>query len=166
VLTASAVAIFAMRRMVFAPFGYAVRAGRDSPLRADAVGIHTKRFEWMAFLVAGVMAGVAGALFVYSKGSVFPDEMSIPRSVDGLVMVLLGGVQTLSGPIFGAAAFTWLHDAISRLDYWRFILGGVIIALVLLFPQGLAGIWRQLEARLRRARGEDMMNHKDTEAQR
>jgi branched-chain amino acid transport system permease protein len=76
--------------------------------------------------------------------------MSIPRSVDGLVMVLLGGVQTLSGPIFGAAAFTWLHDEISRLAYWRFILGGVIIALVLLFPQGLGGIWRQVEARIRR----------------
>lgn len=150
VLTASSIAIYAMRRAIFAPFGYAVRAGRDSRLRAEAVGINVKHYEWMAFLVAGVMAGVAGGLYVFSKGSVFPDEMSIPRSVDGLVMVLLGGVQSLSGPIFGAATFTWLHDAISRLDYWRFILGGVIIALVLLFPQGLGGIWRQFEARFHR----------------
>jgi branched-chain amino acid transport system permease protein len=150
VLIASFIAIYAMRRVIFAPFGYAIRAGRDSPLRAEAIGIDVKHYEWMAFVVAGAMAGVAGGLYVFSKGSVFPDEMSIPRSVDGLVMVLLGGVQTLSGPIFGAAAFTWLHDEISRLAYWRFILGGVIIGLVLLFPQGLGGIWRQVEARLGR----------------
>lgn len=150
VLAATGVAILALRRMIFAPFGYAVRAGRDSRLRADAIGIDAKRFEWMAFLVAGVMAGIAGGLYVFSKGNVFPDVLSIPRSVDALVMVLLGGVQTLSGPLFGAAAFTWLHDEISRLDYWRFILGGVIVALVLLFPQGLGGIWQQLETRLGR----------------
>ncbi len=150
VLAACGVAIYAMRRMIFAPFGYAVRAGRDSRLRADAIGIDCRHFEWMAFLIAGTMAGIAGGLYVFSKGSVFPDEMSIPRSVDGLVMVLLGGVQTLSGPIFGATAFTWLHDAISRLDYWRFILGGTIIGLVLAFPQGLGGIWQQLEALVRR----------------
>ncbi|UCH76134.1 MAG: ABC transporter permease [Rhodospirillales bacterium] len=152
VLAACGVAIYAMRRMIFAPFGYAVRAGRDSRLRAEAIGIDTRRFEWMAFLIAGAMAGIAGGLYVYSKGSVFPDEMSIPRSVDGLVMVLLGGVQTLSGPLFGAAGFTWLHDAISRLEYWRFILGGTIIGLVLAFPEGLGGIWRQLEDWVRRRR--------------
>lgn len=154
VLGASVVGIFAMRRMIFAPFGYAVRAGRDSPLRADAIGIHVKRFEWAAFAVAGTMAGLAGGLYVFSKGNVFPDVMSIPRSVDALVMVLLGGVQTLSGPLFGAAVFTWLHDAISRLDYWRFILGGVIVGLVLLFPQGLGGIWQQIETRLGRGDAE------------
>jgi branched-chain amino acid transport system permease protein len=150
VLAASGIAIYAMRRAIFAPFGYAIRAGRDSPLRADAIGINVKRFEWMAFLIAGAMAGIAGGLYAFSKGSVFPDQMSIPRSVDALVMVLLGGVQSLSGPIFGAAAFTWLQDALSRLAFWRLILGGVIIGLVLLFPQGLAGIWRQLENRFRR----------------
>jgi len=172
VLGACGVAIYVMRRMIFAPFGYAVRAGRDSRLRADAIGIDSRAFEWMAFLIAGTMAGIAGGLYVFSKGSVFPDEMSIPRSVDGLVMVLLGGVQTLSGPIFGAAGFTWLHDAISRPDWWfalrdmipygpdflpgtvpwRFILGGTIIGLVLAFPQGLGGVWRQLEALIRRGR--------------
>jgi len=172
VLGACGVAIYIMRRMIFAPFGYAVRAGRDSRLRADAIGINSRAFEWMAFLVAGTMAGIAGGLYVFSKGSIFPDEMSIPRSVDGLVMVLLGGVQTLSGPIFGAAGFTWLHDAISRPDWWftlrrlipygpeflpgtvpwRFILGGTIIGLVVAFPQGLGGIWRQLEAQIRRRR--------------
>ena len=65
-----------------------------------------------------------------------------------LVMVLLGGVQTLSGPLFGAAVFTWLQDSILRLEFWRLILGGAIITLVLVFPQGIGGTFQQLAARL------------------
>jgi branched-chain amino acid transport system permease protein len=111
--------ILFLRGAIFARFGYAIRAGRDSPLRADAIGIDVRRHQWMAFALAGVLAGLAGGLYAFSKGSVFPDELSIPRSVDALVMVLLGGVQTLSGPLFGAAAFTWLQDTISRIEFWR-----------------------------------------------
>ncbi len=67
--------------------------------------------------------------------------MAIPRSVDALLMVLLGGVQTVSGPILGALAYTWLHEQLMRaLELWRLVLGAVIVALVLFFPQGLAGI--------------------------
>ncbi len=149
VLAASALAVAAMRRAIFAPFGYALRAGRDSRLRAEAIGIDTRRFEWLAFTLAGAMAGLAGGLYAFSKGSVFPDLLSISRSVNALVMVLLGGVQTLSGPVLGGVAFTWLQDAIARLDYWRFILGAVIVGLVLAFPQGIGGIWRQFGRRFR-----------------
>jgi len=135
--------VLALRRILFAPFGYGLRAGRDSPIRADAIGIDVRRQQWFAFTLAGIFAGLAGAVYVFSKGSVFPDEMAIPRSIDGLVMVLLGGVQTLSGPIVGAAAFTWLDDQISRLDFWRLILGAIIIALVIAFPQGIAGFFKE-----------------------
>ena len=70
--------------------------------------------------------------------------MDIPRSVDALVMVLLGGVQSLSGPLAGAAVFTWLQDAIARnTDYWRALLGISILVLVLAFPQGMAGFVRR-----------------------
>ena len=136
--------IYSLRRLIFAPFGYLLRAGRDSPLRAEAVGIPVQRQQWLAFTIAGVCAGLAGGLYVYSKGSIFPDAMAIPRSIDGLMMVLLGGVQTLSGPLFGAVAYTWLYDTLSRLEYWRFLLGTAILALVLLFPQGLGGIGQRL----------------------
>ena len=65
-------------------------------------------------------AGLAGALYAFSKGSISPDTLSVGRSVDGLVMVLLGGIQTLAGPIVGAVTFTWLHDTVARnTDYWR-----------------------------------------------
>lgn len=64
----------------------------------------------------------------------------IGRSIDGLVMVLLGGINALTGPIVGAVTFTWLHDVIARsTDYWRAALGLIILFLVLLFPRGISG---------------------------
>ena len=127
-------------RVAYSPFGYALRACRDSPLRADAIGIDMRRIQWAAFALAGTAAGVAGALYAFSKGSISPETLSVPRSVDGLVMVLLGGVQTLTGPAWGAVLFTWLEDTVSRsIDYWRAALGAVILLLVLAFPEGIAG---------------------------
>ena len=134
-----------LRRVLFSPFGYAMRASRDSVLRSDAIGIDVKRLQWTAFVVAGAAAGVAGGLFAFSKGSISPETLNIGKSVDGIVMVMLGGLQTLIGPIVGAITFGWLQDSISRsTDYWRAMLGGIILLLVLLFPQGIAGFVRQL----------------------
>jgi branched-chain amino acid transport system permease protein len=144
--------VLALRRMLFSPFGYAMRAGRDSVLRADAIGIDVKRVQWMAFVIAGVFAGLAGALFAFSKGSISPEAIAVGKSVDGLVMVLLGGLQTLAGPVVGAVTFTWLHDTVARsTDYWRALLGAIILLLVLLFPQGIAGFFRQIFDRRRDA---------------
>ncbi|UOD50133.1 ABC transporter permease [Orrella daihaiensis] len=149
-----AASLWALRRMLFAPFGYAMRAGRDSFVRADAIGIDVKRVHWVAFIIAGAFAGLAGSLFAFSKGSVSPESLFVTKSVDGLVMVLLGGVQTLAGPIVGAVSFTWLHDMVARnTEYWRAVLGGVILLLVLLFPQGIAGYFRIAFDRVRRVKG-------------
>ena len=138
-------AIFWLRRVLFSPFGYALRAGRDSVLRADAIGIDVKRMQWTAFVIAGAAAGLAGSLYAFSKGSISPESLSVGKSIDGLVMVLLGGVQTLAGPVVGAVTFTWLHDTVARnTDYWRALLGAIILLLVLLFPQGIAGFAKQL----------------------
>ncbi|MCB1970149.1 MAG: ABC transporter permease [Geminicoccaceae bacterium] len=140
-LTVAAIAL--LRHMVFTPFGFALRAGRDSILRAEAIGIDVARQQWMAFILAGAAAGLAGALFAFSKGSVFPDEMGIPRSFDALMMVLMGGIQTLSGPWVGAGVFTALHDWLARIAMWRLLLGLVIILLVMAFPQGIVGYLRR-----------------------
>jgi branched-chain amino acid transport system permease protein len=139
-----ALAIAWVWRIVASPFGYALRASRDSPLRAEAIGIDVRAQQWTAFIVAGAFAGLAGALFAFSKGSISPETLSVPRSVDGLVMVLLGGVQTLTGPVLGAALFTWLEDAVSReIAYWRAAIGAVILLLVLAFPQGIEGAFKK-----------------------
>ncbi|PLC55327.1 ABC transporter permease [Pollutimonas nitritireducens] len=133
-------AIVAVRRMVFAPFGYALRASRDSALRADATGINVKRVQWLAFIVAGLLAGLAGGLYVFSKGSTSPEVITVAKSVDALIMVMLGGIQTLFGPVVGAASFTILQDYfIGITEYWRALFGAVILLIVLAFPQGIAG---------------------------
>ncbi|MDH4189214.1 MAG: branched-chain amino acid ABC transporter permease, partial [Betaproteobacteria bacterium] len=147
-----AIGVALLWRMIFSPFGFALRAGRDSPLRADAIGIDVRRKQQTAFVAAGFIAGLAGALYVFSKGSTSPETLAIPRSVDALVMVLLGGVQTLSGPLWGAAIFTFLQDSFARsFDYWRALLGAIILVLVLAFPQGLAGFLLQRLRSRRRA---------------
>ncbi|MPS89781.1 MAG: ABC transporter permease [Comamonas sp.] len=147
-----ALGIYLLRRLLFSPLGYALRASRDSALRADAIGIDVRRIQWTAFVIAGLFAGLAGALFAFSKGGVAPDAMSVTKSVDALVMVLLGGVQTLAGPVVGAAAFTWLHDTVARnTEYWRALMGATMLILVLLAPQGIAGyaqlLWSRVSAR-------------------
>ncbi|HZT48656.1 MAG TPA: ABC transporter permease [Hyphomicrobiaceae bacterium] len=147
-LAVSAAAIVVLRRGVYAPFGYTLRAARDSASRADAVGIDVRGHRWLAFTIAGAAAGLAGGLFAFSKGSIDPTLISIPMSVDFLVMTLLGGVQTVVGPLAGAGAFHSIRDFVMPLtDHWRLLLGLAIIAIVLVFPRGIVGALLQLRAR-------------------
>ncbi len=151
-LALATVAVLVLRRVLFAPFGYAMRAGRDSPLRAEAIGIDVKRIHWLAFAIAGCICGVAGGLFAFAKGSISPESIHVGRSIDGLVMVLLGGIQTLTGPIVGASVFALLQDTIMRqTEYWRALLGAVILVLVLAFPSGIVGAFSNLWRRWRGA---------------
>jgi ABC-type branched-subunit amino acid transport system permease subunit len=144
--------VLLLRRMLFAPFGYAMRCGRDSPLRAEAIGIDVKKVQWFAFAVAGTICGVAGGIFAFAKGSISPETISINHSIDGLVMVLLGGIQTLAGPIVGATVFSVLQDTVMRqTEYWHALLGGIILVLVLAFPMGLVGASSQIARFLRRS---------------
>jgi branched-chain amino acid transport system permease protein len=132
--------VLLLRRFLFAPFGYAMRAGRDSPLRAEAIGINVKRVHWIGFAIAGTFAGIAGGIFAFAKGTISPDVAWVSRSIDAMVMVLLGGIQTLTGPIVGAAVFTVLQDNVMRqTTFWRGLLGAVILLLVLVFPGGIIG---------------------------
>lgn len=141
--------LFLLRRLLFSPFGYALRAARDSSVRAEAIGMNVQAMQWLGFAVSGLFAGLSGAVFAFSKGSISPDSLGISKSVDALVMVLLGGLQTLSGPILGAVSFTWLQDLIVReTQYWRAYLGSVILILVLVFPNGLAGFLQSLWLKL------------------
>jgi ABC-type branched-subunit amino acid transport system permease subunit len=144
-LTLVIAGVLLLRRILFAPFGYAMRCGRDSPLRAEAIGINVKTVHWLGFAIAGTVCGVAGGIFAFAKGSISPETIDIGRSIDGLVMVLLGGLQTLSGPIVGATLFTLLQDNIMRqTHYWHALLGGIILLLVLAFPSGVLGTFLRL----------------------
>jgi branched-chain amino acid transport system permease protein len=148
------VVVVALRTILFSPFGYAMRAGRDSPLRAEAIGIDVKHVHWIAFTIAGAAAGIAGGLFAFAKGSISPETINVGRSIDAIVMVLLGGLESLSGPIAGAAIFATLQDTIMRqTEYWRALLGAVMLALVLVFPGGIVGVLAKVIAHRIAARG-------------
>jgi branched-chain amino acid transport system permease protein len=144
-LAIAALVVGGLRIATFSPFGFALRANRDSPLRSEAIGIDGKRVQWSAFVVAGTVAGIGGALFAYLKGSVFPDVLGIPLSVDALVMVLLGGVETVSGAIVGAIVYKalsiWL---VSQTDWSKLVLGAFIVVIVVAFPKGIVGTFEAI----------------------
>jgi len=150
-LALAVIGVLLLRRFLFAPFGYAMRAGRDNPLRAEAIGIDVKRVHWLAFAIAGGICGIAGGLFAFAKGSISPETIHVGRSIDGLVMVLLGGIQTLTGPIVGASAYAILQDTVMRqTEFWRALLGGIILLLVLAFPMGIVGAVNRFVALFKR----------------
>ena len=148
ILTLALGTVLLLRRILYAPLGYAIRATRDSPLRAESIGLPTQALRLAAFTIAGAAAGLAGGLYAFAKGSVFPTYVSIPKSIDALLMVLLGGVDTITGPLIGALAYFGLYDALLRAtDLWRLVLGAAIVLLVIAFPQGIAGATQRLWGR-------------------
>lgn len=134
--------IIMLRHVAHSPFGYALRAGRDSERQAEAMGIDTRRIKLIAFGFAGFMGGLSGALFVFSKGSVFPNELEIARSFDAIIVVFLGGVKTLAGGVVGAGFFKGIEEILLRFEYWRLFMGILIILVVIAAPNGIVGSLR------------------------
>jgi branched-chain amino acid transport system permease protein len=142
-LALAAASLWLLRRAAVAPIGFALRAVRDARERASASGIDALRVQWIAFAAGGLFAGLAGVLNAYQKGSVFPNALGISQSLDALAMVLLGGLQTLSGPVVGAVTYHALTVELTRTtEHWRLALGTAIVLLVVAFPQGIAGFVR------------------------
>ncbi len=140
-LVAAVAGIVLLRLIAASPFGLTLRAARDHARRAEALGVNIRALQWTAFVVAGSVAGLGGAIFAFLKGSVFPVYTESPMSVQPLVMVLLGGVGSPSGPLIGATVYKLLDTVITRYtDYWQIVLGAILIMLVLVFPRGIAGV--------------------------
>ena len=140
-LAAAAVGVALLRMVDASAFGLVLRAARDHARRAEAVGINIRAHQLVAFVVAGFVAGLGGAVFVFLKGSVFPVYVDAPMSVQPLVMVLLGGVGAFGGPAIGTVVYKLLDTIITRYtEYWQIVLGGILILLVTAFPRGIAGV--------------------------
>lgn len=140
VLSLSAASIWLLRRVARSPFGLALTAARDSEPRALSIGLRADRLRLVAFAVSGAAAGLAGGVFTFTSGSVFPSYVAVGKSVDVLLMVLLGGINTVIGPVAGAVAYTGFYDLLLQTTLlWRLALGLTIVTLVLAFPDGLAG---------------------------
>jgi len=143
-LVVVAAALYALWRIVGSPFGFALRALRTNPRRVQYVGVDVRMHQWTTFVVAGGFAGLAGALFALSTGSVFPNALNWTASATPIVMAVLGGLHTFLGPVVGAAVYVVLEVVISgQTEYWPLFMGAVVLALVLALPEGLTG-WKPL----------------------
>lgn len=133
-----------LRRVIASPFGAALVSIRENEERMRALGLNVFRYKLGAFVVAGAVAGLAGALFAHLNGFVSPGELHWMASGQLLVMVVIGGAGTLTGPIWGAAMLMLLHHfASSYTDRWQSIVGLIFIAFVLGARGGLMGLLRR-----------------------
>ncbi len=131
--------------------GAALQALRDAPLRAAASGLPVNRLRYQVFVLSAVLAGLAGGLWAAIKGAVFPSAAGVGTSVDALLVILLGGVHQLWGALVGSALLVWGGAELGRgLDYWRGMLGLLIMGVMVLSPSGVLGGVQALWLRWRR----------------
>ena len=139
------------RRIVHSPFGLSLKAIRNNPLRAAALGMAPKRRLVAVYTIAAAYAGVAGALLAQTTQFVSLDVLALHRSADALLVLVLGGVGTLYGGIVGAVIFRVLQEWLSGItaQYWQFWIGFILVAIVLVGRDRLTGAPRRLLSALR-----------------
>jgi branched-chain amino acid transport system permease protein len=139
----AALAAVALWRVVRSPFGHVIIAIHDNETRMQAVGYAVNRYKLLAFVIAGVVAGLAGSLYAQLVGSITPDAFFWTASGEVLLMVIIGGTGTLGGAVLGAAAFILLQSLVSSYtERWMLILGLTFIVFVLFAPGGIVGALR------------------------
>jgi len=132
---------YALRRTVDAPFGRALQAIRENETRMEAIGYPVLRIKLAAFVIAGAVAGLAGALFANLNGRVGPGILDWPQSGTLLVMVILGGVGHRFGGFLGAAVLLSMEEFLPGYwAHWQLVLGVILLVVVLRAPRGLSGL--------------------------
>ena len=145
------VMVLAIYQILHSPYGLILNAIRDNPNRAEFIGINVKQYQLIAFTIAGFFAGVAGVLFVLLTRSVFPDIILVSRSVEVIIMVVLGGMYNFWGPSIGAIILVYLNDFIkAQVEYWPLFLGLIVAILIFFFPNGIVGIVESVYQRWKR----------------
>ncbi len=142
-LTVAALVWLLLGLLVSSPFGLGLKGIRGSESRMRALGYNVWLHKYVAFVISGAFAGVAGVLWAYYNGFVGPTDVQLVTSVETLLMVALGGPGTLVGPAVGAAVIVFLKNFVSvYTKRWLLILGAVYIGVILFAPQGLVGAMR------------------------
>ena len=138
-------------RLIHSRFGDVLRAIRENEARCAAVGYDVQRYKLASFVISALFAAVAGTLYVLQLRYAFPQTMDWIRSGNVVVMSLVGGLGTFSGPILGATLITFLNNFISfHTKYWQLVMGAVFIAFVLFLPRGIWGYLLQARKRVGR----------------
>jgi branched-chain amino acid transport system permease protein len=153
ILVIVCICLYVLRRITNSPFGRILTTIRENPERAEFVGVDVRRFELAAFVIAGLFAGLAGALFGIFNRGVFPDFGYWAKSAEVLIMVILGGMGQFFGPLVGAFTLVALNQQItSYTEYWPLVLGLLLIVLLYAFPAGLMGTAADIVKAMRRRR--------------
>jgi branched-chain amino acid transport system permease protein len=137
-------ALAGMRALLNAPLGRALQGIRDNETRMEAIGFATYRLKLLVFVIAGAAAGLGGGLLVSLNGLVGPNLLNWTQSGMLMIMVILGGTGRLLGGALGAVLLLVVEEAIAEHTiHWPLVIGGVLLAVVLFAPQGLAGLIRR-----------------------
>ena len=133
-----ALAVVSMTLFVRSPFGASVCGTRDQPRRMSALGYHVWLIRFLAFLLSGFWAGIAGLLFIYYNQFISPQVVALQTSAEVLLMVISGGTATLLGPITGAAIVVVMKNVVSAyVERWNLVLGVIFVAIISFMPEGL-----------------------------
>jgi branched-chain amino acid transport system permease protein len=145
-----ALSLLLMMVIVRSPFGLVLRGVRETPRRMRALGYNVWLYRYLAMLISGGFAGLAGVLFAWYNQFVGPGALSLDQSTQILIMVILGGIGTLYGQVFGALLVVFLSNELSAVTQrWETVLGIVYIVVVMYAPGGLVGVVTRLWARVR-----------------
>ncbi|HYR34705.1 MAG TPA: branched-chain amino acid ABC transporter permease [Burkholderiales bacterium] len=140
-------AVYVTHRIVNSRFGLVLRATKSNEARSRAIGFSPYPYRLAAFVIAGAMCGLAGALYGNHTNYITPGLMSWQQSGDIMFMVILGGMASTAGPVLGAFVLLLLEDLLSSwTQYWQVILGPLLILSVIFFRRGLAGIFYKPDA--------------------
>ena len=151
ILIVVAVLVFIMYKITHSPFGLILNTTRENPNRAEFIGVNVKLYQVIDFTIAGFFAGFAGVLFVLLTRSVFPDIILVTRSIEIIIMVVLGGMYHFWGPTIGTIILLYLNDTIkAQTEYWPLALGIILAGVILFLPTGVTGILSEAYARFRR----------------
>jgi branched-chain amino acid transport system permease protein len=133
--------LYLVRRLVNSRFGLVIQGARSNDTRMRAIGFPTYRYKLVCFVIAGTLCGLAGVLLANHTDFVSPAMMYWTRSGDLIIMVVLGGMGSVIGPVFGAVALLVLEEALSGItEYWQIILGPLLLLVVLFARGGIDGL--------------------------
>jgi branched-chain amino acid transport system permease protein len=160
-LVVAALLYLLIRFLVRTPFGIALQGVRDEPVRMSSLGYSVVLHRTLAFALGAFMASVAGVLFVWWNGHVDPQTIGLGATINVLIIAVIGGLRRIEGAVIGAIAYVFVNDWLAAVDFevggvnlgtFNSLIGLIFLAIVLLSPDGLLGIWERAMTTLRRRR--------------
>lgn len=141
-----------IRKIARSPYGLTLRCLRQNPIRVSFLGRKVKSYQLGAYIISGVFSALAGSLMAGINGSINPEMLNWTTSGEVILMSVLGGIGQFFGPFMGASVIILIEDIIGAYtEYWSFIIGIIMLAIVIMFPRGILGEFVKLKKRIKAA---------------